>query len=103
MQCNADLNCSVVELDACMSMGDWGSQPFELVPFSYMSFFSADRQQYYADTAAHLYSPLAYHLSTSLAGEHPNLVLEIGVHALNGTVLWRQILNDTEYGISKAC
>ena len=40
---------------------------FQLLPFSFMSFFVADRNFFFADVKTNLYTPSAYFAATSLA------------------------------------
>ena len=44
-------------------------QVYQVLPFASMSFYTSNRHQYYLDRAAELYSPLAYHIATCLAGQ----------------------------------
>ena len=42
---------------------------FQLLPFSFMSFFVADRKFFLADVTTNLYTPSAYFVAASLASE----------------------------------
>jgi hypothetical protein len=78
---------------------------FQLLPFSFMSFFVADRSFFLADVTTNLYTPSAYFVANSLASEsefplcdfsHTALVLHLPT-GLN-TMLCRLPIRDSEHG-----
>ena len=76
---------------------------YQLLPFCFMSFFSADRQFFIKDIAAELYAPSAYYLAAVSSSEIPCyylpcLVAYGSMRLLHALRCWQGVL-----GHSVAC